>query len=1271
MRYLLEIEKVLSKAVININSISDINSPKFLSLKKLSIDKIKENNRIEGTWIGLANEILNRSKMIPIEACLLLAYEINKDKYEYDNNIEMFNNYVIDKLIEENSYNINGECISKLISCIKLSNNDRYKINSVLKEKLKKLRKISIHDDSIVSGFIYVKVKSKGINKNEIYLYYPEMDNYFFTTDTEITIFRIDSGEKFNDVRCSVLSSYKRWYDELNEYIKNLNNSVYIDSQFVRILIYGAALEIGQGKIISRVNEDILKLIMDNEQLFCKEYIERIMEDQHLNTIDKYLNDLRDNPVESRLQSIVNKCSDIEEIIQVINYAKTIMEEISLKTYVQIILKCNEIDKYNVKIALFIEELIREKPLIIDEIVSFLMELYSENIFTENTMKTLDYLSCTVADNPIIEKARIIIKCRNKSFDSDFFSDFIRFYTTTDNKEELDGVLNSIINNEDLNINDNMADCIYNFYIRNDDVNSLNILCRHWLKSKDEIPDFITEEDIEKILDLYSMRNITIDICDYLLYISRKYKDNEKILENVLSLLQKPLKSNRNILITYIQKYIDIFKYLSEKDDDIYNLYILSIIEKCSIEKKYEADYIEDLLKAVEPDNHVVDIQNKISAISFIVEYYSNNHEYDKCIEILNMYFKNYAEFDSNSMFRKLVSVEYKNTELMESILKNIDFAGVSNLDILLNLVGNKLLNAGKYDMFYEILRYITKTGFYSASMEMILKYVQTADKIDDITYDSFVKNILSNLNDKDQKELYNNLIKRQDMPADIREEYFSLNPCDENKEILIKEFEDENTETAFVKKMALEKYFNDDDRFISLIDYGDNSKEVYDIIWEKCKEKFKDNKETVEEILMAVEEKDSRLADMEEWIDNYMAYEFVYEKRYIFDNFKVIKKDIGDLCDEVILENIFTNDKARGICFKNNSLKNEIIKYLTSMSIEYKYIEKDIDSDEYEDSVDIISIDENTDNDFLCCENLISMLKNIKELIRFEINLRSRKMALIDITAESLIITENAFIPKSFNSVIELNKRAIFRDTDRFPKIKKIRNKNNSVVIDDYNLVLLMKDFISKLIIKMKKTDKQEITVKKMLKEIVLNEELMTFEELLSAIEIFISESGKNIEDISYRKMIAKFGNLENGDKLKVLVRIIEENDTTEKAKKAVLSECQLIKNISDMEVKYKLYIYLIECFNNAHEGFSLEDLELLYKNINEMTNSIIEFKSDKFYDDIVINLQNVYLNSVDSHYCCYNKKEVRKDIQNLILDDENKEYLLSKLTRPKKTHL
>lgn len=1256
MIFLNEIQNILDKAIEGLNnkrgkiSSDELN---YRKIKRLSIEKLMQNKRVEEKWIKLANHVLDSENLMPIEAYLILAKEVNSDKFS-DNivNVEKLNEYIIDTMFDEISFNLAPDKLNDIIKKIPVNISKEYKKAIITRWKCIKLQEIKIpkiEDETITLG-----IKIKNINKIEIVTYYKDYSNYYYIPDEDIEIYDFYKGNSLGFIE-EVLKNtlIKSNYQILCDFLFQSKETIDINNMFQRILLYGVAkdLAIGIGTYlnIGEIRDDIGNLIIDNGDLFSKTYIESINKNLKRNNALKYIEELEINPTNQKLKDIFEKCSNIDDIFETLKYGQTLIKDkISIDTYVSAILKCNKIDNHSIKIALFCEELLIEKPLIIDEIVYFLKEMYSENVFTENTLKILDYLNCTIKDNKLIEETRVKIKADNGIFDNDFFNKFIKVYNENENKEVLDEVINKIVNYKGIELNDKLIPIIYGFYRRNNDLNALDKLCTALYNRKEKINKKLIEAiDVEKILDLYNTNDRVVGREDYLLSLISEFSESPKILNQGKAILENLLNNSNNEIIKGLyKKYFNLFKVLKAESEVIYISYIIGIIEnknEKTIDLESESD---DLNKLILNNNKFIDEELKISVISLLFNHYTENKVYNEALRTLQLYLDEYMHIDDGMTFRKVLFNNYKNVEIMEQILNTIDFSKVKNADVLLNLMSNELIKVKKYESLPEVLRYYVDNKRFEQSIFTVKEYLNKVDYIDEITYATFISEILRNLEEYNQKEIYNIIIERKDCPIEIREEFFNLNPTDKNKNILIREFKEGNTSSAFSKELALNNHYSDNDLFSTLVDIGENNERVFEIIWSKVKREFKDNKEFVEDVLRNISDQDERFKQINLYVQNYINSVFKYEDRIIFEEYKLNGKIIGELCDELSLSNIFSNEQLNGIYIKDNIIKTEIYKYLKNKHINFSKIEDDL-----------IYINEENDDEFINNGELIKLLNNIKDLVSLQRKLLSKDRIMIEFLKDSFVINEKAFIPRYFKNLSEYTGEFISRNTDIFPNIKNIQNRNGSIVVNEKNIVILMQHYMGDILIRRNDSDENLAIKKKLISTVILNPKIITTEELLEELNKFIDDFNKSFEDISYRKSLKDFDNLCNEDKNKIINKIIKNQDITPLAKRIILDEI-IIKSTTKDDIKYNsgLFKYLIECFNNAHSELTIEDFESIYTKVNE----IIRYTN---IDKLECEIETFYINA--HKQCKYKKKDIYDDVDKLDISDENKKYIIDRIRK------
>lgn len=1240
----------------------------LVKFKRLSIRLINNEEEYFESWIEQLKLLERKSKYsFPIEAFLVVSNEINRNNADellivY---VDEFSTLLIDRLLKEIHFCIDKKLLHDLVVKIKVNNSvDNRK--RILLKKIKRLTLLYI--DSIGDSIIGFRIKN--FSKLELSSYLYGEFNWYYIPNSDIDIIDIKNGQVVKEVvEDNKLLLINNGYTNLREHLNiHLRDNIILNNQYERMLVYSFIkyyIEVYNKKDANiKVSEDIINNILKYKDLLSDEYKNKILNKSNQKTIQVYINKLENNPTKDGLRDVINMCNDIDWIFEILKFApKIINDEIPSDIHINAIVKCNSIDRHNIKIALYCEELLENNPIIIEEIVEFLIGMYKEGIFTEATEKVLKYLRCTVRNNKVIDYAEIKVMAEKENLDKDFIEKFVRIYNEADNKSSLDSIVNKIINKNYKKVDEKLYSIIYEFYKRNNDIRALEILCNTIISNRNSLKLIgIINEDIIALLNNFLLlgkydnkRNIFIMINEF-----KESKDiilkSVKILEAMGSL------EVENIENEYKDIYFDIVSIAKDYNENLKNIYMRMLINKPTTYKYSEVEVV-DLLDIL--DMADLESNESIKIISIVIKYYINNNDNNEALKYFKRYLEELSSIDDGELFREILS-SYNNLDFIEVILKEVDFTRIEKVDLLLNITFDRLIENNRYELLIEILRYYNETERYNEGVYVLKGYINNISYIDSLIYEVFILPILRNVNDSTVKEIYDTLISRGDLPIEIREEFYSLNTNKYNTDIIISEFNNYVTESSLAKNLALRKYYDNDIIFEELIIRGINNVKTCEIVFEKVKEKFNENKGFVELIITDdIAQLNDELRQIKEYAIEYTENLFEPEKCNVFGEYIVINRVEGELSDELSLKNIFTEQTINGVIFKDNALYDIYTKYLNNNKIDFNVID-----------INVITISDNIECILPQQLSLIEILNSFNRLVKMQNLLMSNRVVMLDFTKDSFKLNYRGFILNSFVNIFEYSGEFILRDCSIFENINGIRNKNNKVIINEKNIVKIMCQYIKNILLNEEKVEELTIEDNMLFRESIMKDkfikyvlgiEINSLEELYNTINLFIDKESKEFEELSYRKQISMFDDLNDEEKIKVISKAIIDRDTTPIIKNKVI----YFENIpSDINNNY--FIYLINCFNNTL-NLNSDDYDYIYDNVTKMLiNSEKKFLEgeknmfeasidEKVIKDQADELATLYIDSVKK--CKYRVKDIEKDISKLSIIDV--EYIVSRINK------
>ncbi|MCU9808905.1 hypothetical protein LEQ06_12510 [Paraclostridium sp. AKS46] len=289
-------------------------------------------------------------------------------------------------------------------------------------------------------------------------------------------------------------------------------------------------------------------------------------------------------------------------------------------------------------------------------------------------------------------------------------------------------------------------------------------------------------------------------------------------------------------------------------------------------------------------------------------------------------------------------------------------------------------------------------------------------------------------------------LIKREDLPIEIREQYFYLAPTEENKKYIIDSFSFEQTKSELAKEFALKKYFSDDEEFLRLANIGkDNNEKILELVYYKAREKFKNDKDYVNKLIEKIYKEDERLSKIYEYIELYNDNYFDRKAQNIFNEYLCTHRDEGEYIDRLYLTNIFNGNKLEAIGFMDDEYKMDysIFRYLDKIKANYEKLDKDV-----------ILLREIYDLSFLEKGDILVFLEKLKLLIKLQINLILNERMIIGFKKDSFIINEKGFIPTASTHICRYNEEFRTRNSALFEFVAKI-SKSKYIIVNEKIYVL------------------------------------------------------------------------------------------------------------------------------------------------------------------------------------------------------------------------
>ncbi|MDO4535251.1 MAG: hypothetical protein Q4B63_05525 [Clostridium perfringens] len=1204
----------------------DIFSEDYINLKDRSIKKLKigeplvsfdQRGRYEedNKWFVMANSLIENKVCLPLEAYLLIAIEL---RYEYLSDIKRkftvkkrIYTYIEDFIFNDIQYNIDGNTLNHIINSLEKEYIHENKLK-MIKLKFENLSKVYIDKDNCeftggIIGFLFEKA-----SKMELTTYYNNLDNYYFIPRDNAVILDLKSLKVLRSINKDKLLDFKGTaYDYLNNYIiKDGEFNIY--NKYLRILSYIIVDEIAVGKLTA-VNEKIVRSFSKFDKLYNKDDMKKVYSFIKNTDLDRLLREFKDKPSKSTFNKILGKINSSDDLYSFVKTVPKFMEEpLDIDSYINVVKICASRQEFNLKIAMLCEEIIRKNPIILDDILKFLKKMYENNIFTRNSKQILEYIKLTGEDIRV-DYMLLSLKSDEGNFDLEFMDNFLKLYNLSTDKTDFDNMINKIVNKCSYIAKKELVDIIYDFYLRNDDVNSLKILVKNInYKGLERIKEVFKKEDILKLFEFYN-RKITVEEYIEGLELFENYKDDLEILPFGISILEKLYdKANKETLENINKRFFHIIKELSNKSSIILSHYISIILENLVLGKEISNEEIELLDKATLKNDILNDSSKRLKILKALMYYYSEK-DYTVFKTLVSRYVKDFSEEDNNKTFIEFSKLNKEILKYLVEIIFNENFEE-ENTKGLLDILQHRILEGNFMDLLEDLINYYINLGFYKEKLDLVIDYINKKEIISNDKYNDIIFKIFDNLDEEDKVTLYKELIKRDDLPLLFREEYFDLDSSVENQDYLIEGFLSKKTETSFAKELSATKYYEDDDTFLYLISLGNSNKHTVNLVYEKIKENFLENKEYCLKLAKAEKAQDIRILYIKECIELYFDSKFSAEDRQILGEYRVKTIKDGKFCKRGKLSNIFNSqDMVDAIVFKNYDIGNIFLRYFYDMEIDFREIDRNC----------YVLNEENDALKFLEGD-LRDLLLEFRKFINFIDSLLNLNVTLEGYEENYLTINEGIILPRNFQN------------------IKDIENKEEENLRVTKKIKTLIKSFIERRSVSKDEEDSVQRVKNITNKEIFENNDVNTLEKLSQSLNNVVEDLSKELKEINLRRMLLNFHDLPKEKQAEVIEEVIESKNTMVLAKARLLSWTDGVYN------KQGYLNYMLQCFNHSRSALVRGDFRVMYKEILDLLREryMLHLYVDKYA------VEDMFINA--SWLTGMNKGEILDDIEKLDFFDE-----------------
>lgn len=1222
----MEIIKLLQNIDENLEC-KDIFSNDYINLKERSIKKLKigeplvsfdQRGRYEedNKWFVMANSLIENKVCLPLEAYLLIAIEL---RYEYLSDIKRkftvkkrIYTYIEDFIFNDIHYNIDGHILNDIINSLEKEYIHENKLK-MIKLKFENLSKIYIDKEkslfkSGVIGFFFEKA-----SKMELTTYYDNLDNYYFIPRDNAVVLDVKNLKVLRVIEKDKLPDFKGTaYDYLNNYIiKDGEFNIY--NKYLRVLSYVIIDEIAIGKLTA-VNEKIVRSFSKFDKLYNKDDMKKVHSFIKNTDLDRLLREFKDKPTKTTFNKVLGKINSSDDLYSFVKTAPKFIEEpLDIDSYINVVKICASRQEFNLKIAMLCEEIIRKNPIILDDILKFLKKMYENNIFTRNSKQILEYIKLTGEDTRV-DYMLLSLKSDEGNFDLEFIDNFLKLYNLAKDKADFDNIINKIVNKCSYIAKKELVDIIYDFYLRNNDVNSLKILVKNInYKGLEIIKEVFKKEDILKLFEFYN-RKITIEEYIEGLELFVNYKDDLDIIPFGISILEKLYdKADKGTLEDINKRFFSVIKELSDKSSIILSYYIDIILQNLVSGKEISDEEIELLDKATLKNDILNDFSKRLKILKALMHYYSEK-DYTVFKSLISRYVKDFSEEDENKTFIEFSKLSKGVLKSLEEVMFNENFED-ENTKVLLDVLKHRILEGNFMDLLEDLINYYINLGLYKEKLDLVIDYTNKEEIISDDKYNNTIFKVFNNLDEEDKIIFYKELIKRQDLPLLFREEYFDLDNNIENQNFLIEGFLNKKIETSFTKELSATKYYEDDDTFLYIISLGKSNKYTVNLVYEKIKENFLENKEYCLKLAVAEKAQDIRILYVKECIELYFNNKFSAEDRQILGEYRVKTFKDGKFCKRGKLSNIFNSqDMVDAIIFKDYEIGNVFLRYFYDMEIEFREVDRNC----------YVLNEENDVFKFLEGD-LRDLLLEFRKFINFIDNLLNLNVTLEGYEENYLTINEGIILPRNFQNI---------RD------IENTKEEENLKVTS--KIKILIKSFIERRSVSKDEEDSVQRVKNITNKEIFENGDVNTLEKLSQSLNSVVEDLSKELKEINLRRMLLNFHDLSKEKQAEIIEEVIESKNTMVLAKARLLSWTDGVYN------KQGYLNYMLECFNHSRSALVRGDFRVMYKEVLELLNEryMLHLYIDKYA------IEDMFINA--SWLTGMNKDEILEDVEKLDFFDE-----------------
>lgn len=894
------------------------------------------------------------------------------------------------------------------------------------------------------------------------------------------------------------------------------------------------------------------------------------------------------NKSEENLLKIVNGIKRVDDILEITKKSPSILNnELSINTYIKIIKRCRALCKENIKLSIFCEELLKNKGILLKDIIEPIKDMYKKGLITKNTREVLRYLRIGSSSDEELNAALINVKVKLKVVDEEFIHGLIVLYNRSDNKRSLDKILNIILYSDNVKYNDELLKIVYDFHRRNNDVKSLVILCRELKKREIPLKDYGIQIKDRNLLVKAYRKNILIDWKELLEYSEDYYKRSVYIRDALVNVLEEIITKGKDKDKKYIcVKYKNVIKDLGKYSKIIYKYYIEDVLDSYTRKNLDKIIALENYLNNL---GEGIEDSKKIEILENIINFYIKNGDEKKYIYYLKYYIINLSLKDNNKCLKRIIEGNLLNVEFLSTFIMRDGLAEVCREDDILELVTKGVIKNRKYDLLVVILKEYKKQERYDKYVPILKELIINGSFINNYAYSKLIIPIYNELPSDEKMDIYELLTKRKDLPIEFREKNYSVYKDKESEAYIVKSFLKGNSDSAISKALTLKEYFDSDEEFLKIIPKGKDSTEVLSIIFKKIESKFYKDKGYVKKVISLLHAKNKEIKKIEEYISDYYKYKDDLNLLYIFGNMRVIKRKASNVCDFVVLKGIFNKEESKGYLFKNDGSKNIIKKYLKESNIGFREIESKI----------LIIKNKIEDINKEKKNTVMFEIKNTLNLIKLQQGLILNGSMIVDFRRNSFKYINGVILPKNLENLVPYKSEYICRNRELFDNYKIVTNSRGRIVINEGNIVRLIKYYLYLRLnlLDKKSLDEDNIRILNSInKDIIQNKNVNTYGGLREALKNTIKESGEEFKVYKYPKYLEEYPKLKNLFKERVLELILKRGDIRKRAKEIA------INYDLDVSKKEEYFSYLIDCFNNHYFDLDMFELQEIYEKVIAM---------------------------------------------------------------------